>query len=355
MKRNGYIFEQVVDIDNLRMAFYKARKGKSSKKDVIEFTRHLDFNLSKIRTALLDGTYSFGKYNYFDVYDPKHRIICAALFSERVIHHAIMNCCMIHFENHQIPYSYACRKNKGTFVALKRAAYCQRTYSWYLKLDVRKYFDSIDHEILFSKIKRMYKDKKLLDIFWKIIDSYHARDGKGVPIGNLTSQYFANHYLSFADWYVTETLRIPAYVRYMDDMLLWGNDGVELLEKGKMLEKFIGEDLKLSLKPFVLNRTKHGLPALGFLIYPDVIRLNGRSRERFASKLAEYTKCLEHGEIHEVEFSQRVLSLYGFISHANARGFARKVLQRLGSNVEGSNRVIRGGSWNNAATNVRVS
>jgi retron-type reverse transcriptase len=370
MKRKGYIFEQITDVDNLRMAFYKAQLGKSSKQDVILFRNSLDANLLNIMSGLDNGNYRFGRYRYFTIYDPKKRIICAASFPERVIHHAIMNICAVDFENHQIPYSYACRKNRGTFSAIEQASCYQRKYEWYLKLDVRKYFDSITHDILFEKLQRIYKDKSLLDVFWKIIDSYHVEKGKGLPIGNLTSQYFANHYLSFADKYAVEQLRIPAYVRYMDDMLLWSKSKEELMEKGKAFEQFINRNLQLNLKPFVLNKTSHGLPALGFIIYPRIIKLNLRSRKRFSRKLSICHNMLSGQEISESQFARHVLSLYGFISHARHKGFAGKVLKGIedirdkknqskkketGSDAESSNRVNRGGSWNNNARNVRVS
>ena len=141
MKRHGYIYEQVLDSDNLRLAFYKAQKGKSAKLEVKLFRENLDANLLSIRTRLLNNSYCFGNYNYFSIYDPKHRIICASSFEERIIHHAIMNICSIHFDNHQIPNSYACRKGKGTFAAIKKAAIFQKKYEWYLKLDVN-YADS---------------------------------------------------------------------------------------------------------------------------------------------------------------------------------------------------------------------
>jgi len=357
MKRKGYIFEQIADPDNLRQAFWKAQIGKSVKKDVVNFREHLDANLFQIRNRLLDGSFHFGNYHYFTIYDPKERVICAANFSERVVHHAIMNICAPDFENRQIPFSYACRKGKGTFAAINQATCHQKKYQWYLKLDIRKYFDSIDHDVLFSQLQRMYKDNRFLNLLWAIIDSYHARDGKGIPIGNLTSQFFANHYLSFADKYVTEQLRLPAMVRYMDDILLWANSRDELIEKGCMIKNFIHDSLLLTLKPFVLNKTEHGLPALGFLLYPNEIRLNARSKKRFAVKLKRYNRLMANNEISESRCAQSVLSLYGFISHAKHKGFAHSIIhiQNNGSGAEGSNRVIRGGSWNNNARNARVS
>jgi len=357
MKRKGYIIEQIADPDNLRLAFWKAQIGKSTKKDVVAFRQNLDANLMQMRNQLLDGSFHFGKYHYFSIYDPKERVICAADFGERVVHHAIMNICAVDFENRQIPYSYACRKGKGTFAALKQAYNCQKKYQWYIKLDVRKYFDSIDHEVLFSQLHRIYKDKKLLNLFWQIIDSYHAHDEKGVPIGNLTSQYFANHYLSFADKFATEQLGLTAYVRYMDDIFLWSNERDSILEKGKRFESFINNTLLLSLKPAVINKTEHGLPALGFQLFPNEIRLNARSRKRFADKLLRYNNMLINNDINEFQYAQNVLSLYGFISHAKHKGFSRSIINisNPGFGVTGSNRVNRGGSWNNQARNVRVS
>ncbi|MDR1861395.1 MAG: RNA-directed DNA polymerase [Bacteroidales bacterium] len=325
MKRYGYLFDSIISPDNLRLAFYKAQKGKSAKPDVMEFRRDLDRNLLRLHDSLADGSYRVGNYHYFRVYDPKERLICAAAFAERVIHHAIMNVCDPLFERHQVPFSYACRRDKGVFAALEQARRNQCRYSWFLKLDVRKYFDSIDHAVLLGLLRRLFKDERLLALLWHIIDSYHVAPGKGNPIGNLTSQYFANYYLSPADKYAVHTLQIPAYIRYMDDMLLWADSKEELQAKGLQLEKYIDEKLSLALKPFVMNRTSHGLPALGFLVYPHQIRLNRRSRTRYAAKMRNYWCLLESGDITEKEFSINALALQAFIAHANSRGFARRV------------------------------
>ncbi|GHU77039.1 hypothetical protein FACS189414_3790 [Bacteroidia bacterium] len=131
-----------------------------------------------------------------------------------------------------------------------------------------------------------------------------------------------------------------------------GDKKAELIEKGVLFERFINHNLQLSLKPFVMNKTEHGLPALGFILFPNQIQLNSRSKKRFATKLTNYTTLLNNGYISEKQFAQCILSLYGFISHANSKGFASHLLQRM--NTNGSNRVNRGGSWNNSTRNVRV-
>ena len=339
MKRKGYILEQIADPDNLRHAYWNAQTGKSAKKDVIAFREHLDSNLVMIRSRLLDGSYRFGNYHYFTIYDPKERVICAADFGERVVHHAIMNICAVDFENRQIPFSFACRKGKGTLAALKQAARYQKIYPWYLKLDVRKFFDSIDHAVLFSQLQRMYKDARFLNLLWRLIDSYHSIDGKGLPIGNLTSQYFANHYLSYSDKYLTEQLHQKAIVRYMDDVFLWAYDRDELIEKGQRFENYVQENLLLTLKPFVLNKSEHGLPALGFHLFPEETRLNASSRKRFAQKMKQYDIMLKNDAIKDTRCAQNILSMYGFIACAKHKGFARTIVK--GFDAEGSNRVNR--------------
>lgn len=204
---------------NLELAFYKAQKGKVGRLEVAAYRKNLRPNLRKLQEQILAGEVEIGKYNYFTVYDPKKRQICAAPFAQRVLHHALMNVCHPHFEEKQIADSYASRVGKGTYAALERAKAFNRRYSWFLKLDVRKYFDSLDHSMIRIQLRRLFKDRLLLHIFDQITDSYCVEEGRGVPIGNLTSQYFANHYLSPADHFAKEKLKIKAYARYMDDMV----------------------------------------------------------------------------------------------------------------------------------------
>jgi retron-type reverse transcriptase len=333
MKRTNHLIERIADPENLRLAFWKARKGKSEAPEVGRYRRHLDANLLELRNEILSGEVRVGGYRYFTIYDPKLREICAASFRERVLHHALISCCHDTFEKYQIFDSYACRLGKGTYAALDRAAEFQHQYRWFLKLDVRKYFNSIDHDRLKELLACRFKERALLDIFGSIVDSYRPT-ATGVPIGNLTSQYFANHYLGLADHHVKETLRAPAYVRYMDDMVIWTNDKAQLLDIGHRFEAFIAQTLRLTLKPFCLNSADKGLPFLGYLLFPDKIRLQQRSKRRFIAKLTGYTEKLNRNTWGQQEYQQHLLPLLAFVRRADTVGLRRRVMaQRVAAEM----------------------
>ncbi len=183
MKRQGQLLEKIADLHNLYEASYKAQKGKISKHDVYAYSRQLQQNLLRLQQQLISGAVETGGYHTFTIYDPKKRLICATPFSQRVLHHALMNICHASFDKHQIATSFASRSGKGTYAALDHAREHNRRYRWFLKLDVRKYFESIDHTILKQQLRRLFKDKLLLSIFGKIIDSYSTAADKSVIIG----------------------------------------------------------------------------------------------------------------------------------------------------------------------------
>jgi RNA-directed DNA polymerase len=330
MKRAGYLIEPIADIDNLRLAFYKAQRGKSGRPSVVAYRRALDANLLRLREQILSGRVSVGDYTYFRIFDPKERLICSAAFGERVLHHALMNVCHPYFERVQLFDSYASRIDKGTYAALDRAAVFTQRYDWFLKLDVRKYFDSLDHAVVKQQLLRLFKDRQLLGIFDQIIDSYASGPQRGMPIGNLTSQYIANQYLSPADHHAKEVLKAPAYVRYMDDMVIWHHNKAALLEFSRQFDKFIRTMLRLTLKPPCLNQSAKGVPFLGYLLYPNQIRLAHRSRVRFSRKLAAYTQNYQRGEWTEQDLKTHLLPLLAFTEKAQSIGFRRSVLRAMG-------------------------
>jgi len=327
MKRENNLIERIVDMDNLRLAFWKAQKSKAGKQDVEVFRKNLERNLLEIRTEIISGNVSVGNYKYFTIYDPKERMICAASFKERVLHHGLMNICHENFEKYQIETSFASRKGKGTYAGIYRALKYQKQNRWYLKLDVRKYFDSINHSVLKNLLARRFKEKKLLDIFSEIIDSYNTGEGKGLPIGNLTSQYFANHYLAVADHYIKEKLGVKSFVRYMDDVVIWENDKKKLMEIGSAFQSFIKNTLFLKLKTFCLNTNLSGLPFCGYRIFPEKILLNAISKKRFKVKCFSYYHKLINNEWSQTEFQAHMLPLLGFVKHAETEYLRRKTFE----------------------------
>jgi RNA-directed DNA polymerase len=346
MKRIGFLIEKIADIDNLRLAFWKARKGKSYSAEVTKYRKNLEENLLALRQQILSGEVKVGNYRYFKVFEPKERQICASAFNEQVLHHALMNVCHCYFEAYQINESYASRKGKGTYAALEKAkAYTER-YNHYLKLDVKKFFESIEHDVLKKQLRRMFKDATVLHIFDAIIDSYavgnanlqnpvrvlnpdrvlKVLENRGVPIGNLTSQYFANHFLAVLDHYIKEDLAVAAYVRYMDDMVIWHNDKTYLLAIRDKIKSFLEDKLLCRLKPEALNYCEKGLPFLGYFIFPNHIRLLQQSKQRFIRKMNLIEKHYHNGNWSASHCKRKALPLLAFVQHADTIGFRKSVL-----------------------------
>lgn len=324
MKRVGHLMEKIADMENLRESFLLAAKGKNCQKAVVAFREHFDLNLAEIHNQLLDGSYRFGGYNVFTIHDPKERQICAAPFRDRITFHAILRICYDIFERYQMSHSYANRIGKGTYKAIEQAqCYC-RKYQWFLKMDVCKFFDSIDHECMKAQLARLIKDRLLLAYFDMLIDGYETSLSRGLPIGNLTSQYFANHYLAVADHYVKEKLHVDAVVRYMDDVVIWGNDRNVLLNEAKAYRDFVVNNLKLKLHPFCMNRTTLGMSFLGYTLYPKILHINARSRIRYRKCINIINSLVTKDKIDQREALQRVNAMLAFVSKAHVIPFLRQ-------------------------------
>ena len=330
MKRIGNLIEHIAAPDTLREAYLRASRGKRHQPAARAFAANLDAELARIREGLLSAAWNWGPYHRFRVYDPKERIICAAPFPDRVAQHAMMIACDACFDAYQIYDSYACRRGKGLDGALARAREYARRCQWYAKLDVRKYFDSIDHNTLRVLLRRRFKDPKLLALFDSIIASYHSAPGKGIPIGNLTSQYFANHYLAPWDHFTMECLGVSHYVRYMDDFVAWGNDKQAIKAWADGARAFLHERLGLVLKPLCLQRCSHGMNFLGYRIFPHRLALTRRSRQRFITKLRQYHALYEQSVWDEHDIARHVEPLIAFVRRAPSDTFPRQVMEDLG-------------------------
>ena len=335
VKRVGNLMEKIADRENLNEAFLRAARAKRGRQAVVEFRRNLDKNLLQMRSQLLDGTFRFGQYQFFTIHDPKTRSICAASFPERVAFHAIMRICHPVFDNYQTYDSYACRKGKGQYKALERAQHFAHRYPWFAKLDVRHYFDSISHTILMRQLCRLFKDRQLLLYFSDLICSYSTTEGRGIPIGNLTSQYFANHYLAVADHHAKQLLGIGAMVRYMDDILLFDKGKLELAEKVHHYLSYLHECLSLESHEPVINKTLHGIPFLGYVVYGNGLRLNRRSKKRYHKKMKELTVGVNLGEITEGNYADHAQCLTAFVLKASTKGFREDVLNTRGMYLQG--------------------
>jgi retron-type reverse transcriptase len=323
MKRIGRLFDQVCSFAALRAAALNAAKGKKSKPRVAAFIRNLENEIIALENELLSRTYRPRPYRTFKIHDPKERMICAADFRDRVVHHALCAALEPIFERLSIFDSYACRKDKGHHAAVRRAQYFMNRHPYFLKLDIHKFFDSVDHGILKSQLRSRIKDP---DFIW-LLDAFvdhpvpWTEPGKGIPIGNLTSQYFANFYLSGLDHFIKEYLRIEGYVRYMDDLVLFADEKDTLRQALAEIEAYLEKNLCLKLKQegTLMAPVSQGLSFVGFRVFPGVIRMVRRGWRRFRLKMMAVEGKLAGGSIDEETWRRSAASLVGHLRQARTR------------------------------------
>ncbi|HOX40304.1 MAG TPA: reverse transcriptase/maturase family protein [Candidatus Brocadiia bacterium] len=359
MKTYKRLFDRVCSFGNLHTAYRRARRGKRDKAEVIGFDFDQEKEIIRLESELSDGSYRPGEYRSFYIYEPKRRVISAAPFRDRVVHHAICNVIEPIFEERFIFDSYACRKNKGSHKALDRYTRYSRQFSHVLKADIVQYFPSVDHDALMALLEKRITDRSLMDLMAMIVsggkdvfrdeyrmvyfpgdDLFAALRPRGLPIGNLTSQFFANIYLDPLDHFVKEELRIPAYIRYCDDFVVFGNDRSSLEDVRNAIDGFL-RDFRLVLHPrkSVIFRVKDGVPFLGFLIFPDHRLLLHRSVTRAGRRLRETAEEYADGLISEEDVRQRVMAWLGHVSHGDTWKLRKKLLSgcvfRSGGNDAG--------------------
>lgn len=329
MRRAGGLFPDIVRFRTLLEAERRAARGKRDRPTVQAFEMDLERELIRLREELASHSYHPGPSITFEVRDPKRRAICAAPFRDRVVHHAICDVLEPVFERRACHDSYACRRGKGSHAAIERTQAFARRWPYVLKCDVRRFFASVDHAVLRALLRRVLKDRAVLALLDRIIDHPppDALPGRGLPIGNLTSQHFANLILGELDHHVKDRLALPGYIRYMDDFLLFGADTAALhelhAEVRRFLLKRLGLELKASAAP--VNPVSEGIGFLGFRVYPRTIRLNQRTRRRFLRKVRGIERACQIGAIDLGELSRRAASLYAHIGHADSYRLRRRV------------------------------
>jgi retron-type reverse transcriptase len=324
-------FERLCDFDNLYAAHRAARLGKRHKKDVIAFEMDLANQLCSLRSRLEDGSYALGGYQHFMIHDPKEREIQALSYADRVVQHSLCdNVLAPLFERRLIFDNCACRKGKGTSFGIGRLSRFMGEHfrrhgaqGYFLKADVRKYFLSIDHEVLLARLRRVIPDPRIMALLSRIVQSFHMTPGKGLPMGNQTSQWFALFYLDPVDRLIKEKLQVRHYSRYMDDMVLLHPDRDFLQACRNEIVAYCGEALKLELNQKTQTfPLRHGVDYLGWHFYLSssgkVIReLRTSAKQRLKRRL----RCLQHdyakGRVSLKKVGQRIASGNGHLAQGH--------------------------------------
>lgn len=347
MKTYKHLYSQITSFDNLYLAFKAARKGKRSRPDVAEFEFQLEENLLNLQTELQEETYRPGSYQNFQIFDPKPRLISAAPFRDRVVHHALCRVIEPLFERRFIHDSYACRKGKGTHAAIDRAQEFCAHYPYVLKCDIEHFFPRMDHALLYDQFTRVLADRPTLRLCRLILDSgaqihkavepaYFAGDDlfaaarpRGLPIGNLTSQFWANVYLNPLDHFIKRELKCPAYVRYVDDFLLYSDDKESLHTwRVEIINFLVKLRLTLHEKEAQVFPTHTGIPFLGWRVYPDHLRLKRRNGVAFQRRFAEMRRRYERGELTRERMEASIQGWTAHVQHGQTWGLRRSLLMK---------------------------
>lgn len=280
------LYEKIYSIENLELADRIARKGKSGKYDLVAFDEKREENILKLQQMLISKTYKTSGYTTFKVYEPKERIVSRLpYFPDRVAHHAIMNILEPIFVACFTADTYSCIKGKGIHAgvkAIKHALKDKEATKYCLQFDIKKFYPSVDHDILKQLLRKKFKDQDLLWLLDEIIDS-----APGLPIGNLLSQYFANFYMTYFDHWIKEEMRVQDYFRYADDVAIFSRTKEYLHNLFVRIKEYLAEKLKLLIKSThqVFPIAARGLNMLGYIFFHDCIYLRKRIKQNFARML----------------------------------------------------------------------
>lgn len=296
------------------------------KGDVQQFDFAREDNLLSLQNELRARAYYPQEYRFFYVRDPKLRPIHKATVRDRVLFQAVFRVLYHLFDKKFIFDSYACRFGKGTLAGVMRlsqfarragANYSRPVYA--LKCDIKKFFYSIDHKILLDLIGRTIDDKNTLWLAERIVNSFHIERGKGLPLGNVTSQLFSNIYLNELDQYIKHVLKEKFYLRYCDDFIILNNDYERLVKIIPRIDKFLADNLKLSLHPhkIQIRKISQGIDFLGYVVLPHHIVLRTKTKRRMFKKLRQKWLDLESGRITPESYNQTLQSYLGILKHGN--------------------------------------
>lgn len=334
------MFNQITHWDNLLLASRKAAKGKRGKRPAAQFEYEAADHLITLQRELLDGSYRPGPYTHFTIHEPKRRKISAAQFRDRVVHHALCNAIEPIFDARFIPHSYANRVGKGTHAALDTQQSFARCYRYCLRLDIVKHFPSLDHVVLRGEIAKVIHDEATLGLVDVILTSgkdilrdeyemvYFSGDDlfavnrdRGLPIGNLTSQFWSNVYMNALDQYVTRDLNCQAYCRYVDDLAIFSNSKRELWRwRDAIIARLARLRLTCHASEAQVTPCTNGIPWLGFVVYPDHRKLKRRNAVNFTRRFERNIDLFGRGEITFAELDASVKGWVNFVRYGDTWG-----------------------------------
>lgn len=362
MKRAKNLFGQIVTFENLLLASKKAQLGKRFQDATAKFNLNLEKELHQLRRELIDKTYQPGAYHAFYIKEPKERMISAAPYRDRVVHHALCNVITPILEKSMISDTYANRVGKGTHKAIKRYQGFAQQYKYVLKCDIQKFFPSIDHGILKELLRKKIGCRDTLWLMDIIIDNSNAQEPvegyfsgddlfthlskrKGLPIGNLTSQWFGNYFLSPLDHFVKETLCCRGYVRYVDDFVIAAQTKEELHAiKTRISQFLVPYRLRLHPRKSQIHLAESGIPFLGHRVFPYHRLLKKEHVRRFRRRLSRMKKQVILGQITPQKMEERIICWAAHASFSRTRSLQMQIFDQLesqGIKLEKARRVAR--------------
>lgn len=330
------IFGEIISLGNLFSAWREFKKGKTKRFDVQEFEFSLEDNLFLLHQELNSRIYEHSDYTPFYITDPKLRYIYKACVKDRVVHQAIFRILYSIFDKNFIYDSFSCRVNKGTHRAVNRLKeFCDKLSKnnsrniFVLKCDIKKFFDSVDQEILTEAIKNKTSDQDFIWLIEKIIKSYKKEEDRGIPLGNVTSQLFANVYLNELDQFIKHKLKIEYYIRYCDDFVILEENKSDLFLIAEKINEFLNNSLSLSLHSdkIVIRKYRQGIDFLGYVVLPYHKVLRTRTKRRVLKKIIKRKEQFEQKLVSGKSFNQSVQSYLGILNHCNDYNFKKKILK----------------------------
>lgn len=323
MKRYNNLFDKIVSLDNLYEADKRARRQKSHRPEVMLFDKNKDKLLLDLQRKLINGEYETSEYYVFKIYEPKEReIFKLPYYPDRIVHRAIMNIMEPIWVSAFVKGTYSCIRKRGIHKALKDVKFALKdeiNTQYCLKLDIRKFYPSIDHDILKIIVRKKIKDKRLLNLLDEIIES-----AQGVPIGNYLSQFFANLYLTYLDHWIKEQKKVRYYFRYSDDIVILGRDKQELRNLLYDIQNYLNNKLKLSFKDNwqIFKVDSRGIDFVGYRVFHTHTLLRKRIKKRFCKKINKLNK---KQNLDKDTYKQKICSYIGWIKYCNGRNLLNKM------------------------------